>query len=117
MSYEVKYIIPEDCTEEESELLCPVCESLPDFWQDHSHYRCGRCESPLEIETNDKDEEVWECPECFQNPDYPNEPEGNYSHWNEEADIVHHAENPEISSGDYPPDPYDDYDEMEDHPW
>ena len=37
------------------------------------------------------------------------ESDGDYSHWNEEAEIVRRAENPEISGNDYPPDPYDDY--------
>ena len=30
------------------------------------------------------------------------EPEGDYSHWNEEAEIVRRAENPEIAGSDYP---------------
>ena len=37
------------------------------------------------------------------------ETDGDYSQWNEEAEIVRRAENPEISGRDYPPDPYDDY--------
>ena len=46
-------------------------------------------------------------------PDFPEddepeiEPDGDYSHWNEEAEIVRRAENPEIDGRDYPPDPYD----------
>ena len=40
--------------------------------------------------------------------DPPPEPEGDYSHWNEEAEIVRRAENPEIDGRDYPPDPYDE---------
>ena len=31
-----------------------------------------------------------------------------YSQWNEEAEIMRRAENPEISGNEYPPDPYDD---------
>ena len=37
------------------------------------------------------------------------ETDGDYSHYNEEAEIVRRAENPEIAGRDYPPDPYDDY--------
>ena len=37
--------------------------------------------------------------------------DGDYSHWNEEAEIVRRAENPEIGGRDYPPDPYDFEDE------
>ena len=37
--------------------------------------------------------------------------DGDYSHWNEEAEIVRRAENPEIEGRDYPPDPYDEYPE------
>lgn len=47
-------------------------------------------------------------------PDFPEdddpeiEPNGDYSHWNEEAALMRRAENPEIDGRDYPPDPYDD---------
>ena len=64
--------------------------------------------------------EDWEKGRCevidgvlVATPDLPDEdaPEndGDYSHWNEEAEIVRRAENPEIDGRDYPPDPYDDY--------
>ena len=39
----------------------------------------------------------------------PKKEPGDYSHWNEEAELIRRAENPEISGADYPPDPYDDY--------
>ena len=42
-------------------------------------------------------------------PPAPSPSDEDYSHWNEEAEIVRRAENPEISGRDYPPDPYDDY--------
>ena len=42
-------------------------------------------------------------------PQTETESDGDYSHWNEEAEIVRRAENPEISGNDYPTDPYDDY--------
>ena len=35
------------------------------------------------------------------------ESDGDYSQWNEEAEIMRRAENPEISGRDYPPDPHD----------
>ena len=45
------------------------------------------------------------------NPPEPEQDEGDYSHWNEEADIVRRAEDPEIDGRDYPPDPPDPFDE------
>ena len=46
---------------------------------------------------------------AFAEADPEPESDGDYSHWNEEAEIVRRAENPEIDGRDYPPDPYDDY--------
>ena len=46
---------------------------------------------------------------AFAEADPKPESDGDYSHWNEEAEIVRRAENPEISGNDYPPDPHDDY--------
>ena len=51
-------------------------------------------------------------------PDFPDddepaiEPDGDYSHWNEEAEAIRRLENPEIEGRDYPPDPYDYLDEF-----
>ena len=44
------------------------------------------------------------------NPPEPEQGEGDYSHWNEEAEIVRRAENPEIDGRDYPPAPPDPFD-------
>ena len=61
--------------------------------------------------------EDWEQGRCevigdaiYPAPAEPPHDDGeDYSHWNEEADIVRRMENPEIDGRDYPPDPYDDY--------
>ena len=47
----------------------------------------------------------------FDNDVMPERVDGDYSHWNEEAEIVRRAENPEIEGREYPPDPYDEYPE------
>ena len=45
----------------ETVLLCPVCESAPDYCQDHNHYLCQECKEPLELSG---DQEFWECWTC-----------------------------------------------------
>lgn len=54
--------------DEEAILLCPICESPPDYCQDHHHYLCEECEAPLDL---DSQQEYWECSECdaYENPD------------------------------------------------
>jgi len=50
-----------------------------------------------------------EASACQDRQEPPDDGEiDDYSHWNEEAEIVKRMENPEIDGRDYPPDPYDD---------
>lgn len=66
----VKHINYEDTNE--FNYACPICGDPPDYCQDHNHWLCGRCGSPFEIEENEKGQEIWECPQCFQNPMFSN---------------------------------------------
>ena len=58
MPIKAEHLIPEGCTEEDSILLCPICNDPPDYCQDHKHWLCSRCSEPLDI----NDDGFWECP-------------------------------------------------------
>ena len=70
-----EWIIPEECDAEESILLCPVCESPPDYCQDHHHYTCPDCGEPLELDRMLENWECWTCPaEEKETLHYPSKP-------------------------------------------
>ena len=72
-----KYIHYEDC--DEVDLLCPVCESPPDYCLDHNHYRCPDCHEPLELDCSpydqDQSEEYWQCYSCCKAEEGEKDPE------------------------------------------